>query len=316
MKNILHDLNSLCAGLTVAVWALAAPVLHAADAEPLTVAIFDFESKDNVGKQAGPEASTLVNALLSAEPDLITLERAELAKVLGEQELGLSGTISTETATKVGHLTGAKVLVTGRLFKAGPETVLVAKIIGTETSRVYGEVTKSPAKPITELATELAGKIAATLRAKADTLVAKSRTREDLVIAIRKVIRPGPLPAVGVKIPERHFGGPTFDPAAETEFGKLLGECGFKVLEARSEQKPQVEFTGEAMSEFGVRKGNLVSCKARVEIKVRDVATGELIAVDRQMSVAVDLSEQMAAKTALQRAAAELAERVIPKAVR
>ena len=45
------------------------------------------------------------------------VERAELEKILGEQELGLSGTVSADTAAKVGNLTGAKVLVTGRVFK-------------------------------------------------------------------------------------------------------------------------------------------------------------------------------------------------------
>jgi len=49
---------------------------------------------------------------------------------------------------------------------------------------------------------------------------------------------------------------------------------------------------------------------------VRDKASGQLLAVDRQTSVAVDLSEQIAGKTALQQAAAELAERVMPKASR
>ena len=69
----------------------------------------------------------------------------------------------------------------------------------------------------------------------------------------------------------------------------------------------------EAFSEFGIRKGNLVSCKARVEIKAIEKATGKVLAVDRQTSVAVDLSQQMAAKAALQYAAAELAERVLPR---
>jgi len=294
---------------------LGTPVCQAGGLEPLTTAVFDFESRDDVGKEAGPQASSLINALLSAEPALITVERAELSKLLDEQELGLAGTISTETAAKVGQLTGAKVLVTGRVFKAGPETVLVAKIIGTETSRVYGEVVKAGGKPLTDLATELAGKIANTVRAKADTLVAKTRRPEDRVAAIRRALGAAPRPAVRVTIPERHFGGPTFDPAAETEFNKLLGECGFTGLDAKAEQKPRFELTGEACSECGMRKGNLVSCKARVEIKVRDTATGELRAVDRHMSVAVDVSEQLAAKTALQRAAGELAERVIPKLV-
>ena len=41
--------------------------------------------------------------------------------------------------------------------------------------------------------------------------------------------------------------------------------------------------------------------------------TGEILAVDRQTSVAVDIAEQTAAKTALQEAAAELAERLVTK---
>ncbi|MDR3401399.1 MAG: hypothetical protein P4L99_02785, partial [Chthoniobacter sp.] len=57
---------------------------------------------------------------------------------------------------------------------------------------------------------------------------------------------------------------------------------------------------------------NLISCKSRVEIKVRDVATGNVLLEDRQTSVGVDIAEPTAAKTALQNAAAELAERVAP----
>jgi hypothetical protein len=86
-------------------------------------------------------------------------------------------------------------------------------------------------------------------------------------------------------------------------------------VDEKSEAKPEIEFVGEAFSEFGMRKGNLISCKARVELKVRSKANGQILAVDRQTSVAVDLSEQVAAKTALQNAAAELAERVIPTVV-
>src|ERR1051325_3566636 len=103
----------------------------------LSVAVFDFESKDEAVRDLGPKVATLLNANLSAEPQIMTVERAELEKVLGEQELGLSGIVSPDAVAKVGHLTGAKVLVTGRVFKADKELVLVAKIIGTETSRVY-----------------------------------------------------------------------------------------------------------------------------------------------------------------------------------
>src|SRR2546429_7032740 len=240
------------------------PVLpaHAAD-QVLSVAVFDFESKDEGVRDLGPKVATLLNANLSADPRIITVERAELEKVLGEQELGLSGTVSPDTAAKVGHLTGAKVLVTGRVFKADKETVLVAKIIGTETSRVYGEMVKSAAKLLPDLTTELAKKIAHTLTNKADTLVAEVKTRDDRTGTIKKNLKAAKLPVVSVKIPERHFGGPTIDPAAETELGLILGRCGFPVVGDKSHRKPDVELTGEAFSEFGIRKGNLVSCNAR-----------------------------------------------------
>jgi hypothetical protein len=62
-----------------------------------------------------------------------------------------------------------------------------------------------------------------------------------------------------------------------------------------------------------MQKGNLISCKSRIEIKARDIASGNILVVDRQTSVGVDIAEQTAAKTALQNAANALAERLLPK---
>jgi hypothetical protein len=305
--------NYLLPALLLAMSPLA-PTARSAPASqpPLTVAIFDFESKDEPVRDLGPKVATLLNANLSAEPRIITVERAELEKVLGEQELGLSGTVSPDTAAKVGHLTGAKVLVTGRVFKADKELVIVAKIIGTETSRVYGELVKGPAaSSITDLSADLAKKIAATVSEKGDTLVAKVESREDRIARIKKSVSGKTLPSVSVKIGERHFGQPVIDPAAETELNLILKECGFTLVDDKSKEKADVEIAGDAFSAYGMRKGNLISCKARVELKAHK-RTGEILAVDRQTSVAVDVAEQTAAKTALQQAAAELAERLAP----
>jgi hypothetical protein len=288
----------------------------AATQDVLTVAVFDFESRDEAVRDLGPKVATLINANLSAEPQIITVERAELEKVLGEQELGLSGTVSPDTAAKVGHLTGAKVLVTGRVFRADKELLLVAKIIGTETSRVYGELVKGGiATPISDLSAELAKKIAATVTQKGDTLVAKVESREDRIARIKKSLHADKLPTVSVKIGERHFGQPVIDPAAETELGLVLQQCGFKLVDDKSKDRADVEVTGDAFSAYGLRKGNLISCKARVELKAQK-RTGEILAVDRQTSVAVDITEQTAAKTALQIAAMDLAERLVPKLVK
>lgn len=302
--------------LPLAALLVAGVTTASAAQEVLTVAIFDFESKDEAVRDLGPKVAALLNVTLSAEPNLITVERAELEKVLGEQELGLSGTVSADSAAKVGHLTGAKVLVTGRVFKVDKETMLVAKVIGTETSRVYGEMAKGGASAsITDLSAELSKKIAAIVTEKGATLVAKVESHEDRIARLKKSLAGKKLPTVSVKIGERHFGQPVVDPAAETELGKILQDCGFMLVDDKSPDKPDVEITGDAFSAFGMRKGNLISCKARVELKAQK-RTGEIVAVDRQTSVAVDLAEQTAAKTALQNAAAEVADRILSKLAR
>jgi hypothetical protein len=299
---------------------LAALVLTAGKimaADPiLTVAVFDFESKDEAVRDLGPRVAALISANLSAEPQIITVERADLEKVLGEQELGLSGTVGADSAAKVGNLTGAKVIVTGRVFKIDSQMTLVAKIIGTETSRVLGEVVngKSGAS-ITDLSAELARKIAADVTQKGDTLTAKVETHEDRVAKIKEKLSGNKLPSVSVKIPEMHFGQHVIDPAAQTELSLLLQQCGFTLVDDNSDRKPDIEITGEAFSELGLRKGNLQSCRARIEIKARNRTSGDILSVDRQTSVAVDVAEHIAAKTALQNGAGELAERLLPKLV-
>jgi hypothetical protein len=111
-------------------------------------------------------------------------------------------------------------------------------------------------------------------------------------------------------------GGATNDPAAQTEFTLFCKETGFEVLDAEAGSKADVVLTGEGVSEFGARHGNLVTVKARLDVKAVEHKTGRTLAADRQTAVAVDLSEQLAGKAALQEAAAVLAERVFPKLVR
>lgn len=311
MKTILsRKLRLLLLGLAL----FAATTATPASPDVLTLAIFDFEAKDANVSDLGSKVSMLLNARLSADPQILTVERAELSKVLGEQELSLSGTVNPNQAVKVGQLTGAKVLVTGRVFKVDKETIVVAKIIGTETSVVYGALAQGAASvAITDLAADIAKQIAATLSEKGDKLVAKVVPREDRLAKIKKAVAGKTLPSVSVKIGEHHFGRPVTDPAAETEIGHVLQECGFKLVDEKSKDKAVIEITGDAFSAFGLQKGNLISCTARIEIKAHDMNAKKLIANDRQTTVAVDIAEQTAAKTALQNGGFDLAERLIPQ---
>lgn len=290
-----------------------AVVAAARQEQPLTVAVFDFASRDAGVKDLGPKLSAVLTALLSANPDVITVERQELDKALGEQELGLSGTVSPDTAARVGNLTGAKVLVTGRVFKVDKNTMAVAKVIGTETGRVFGETATIPeSSDLAALSESLAKKISSALSSKGDLLVANTESREERIKKLTAAARSSKSLAVSVSLPEQHFGAPAADPAAETELLALLKEAGYKIVDSKSDKRADIEITGEAFSAFGMRKGNLYDCKARIELKARRRNGGKILFTGSHTSVAADLTEQTAAKSALENAALDVAQRLFP----
>ena len=125
-------------------------------------------------------------------------------------------------------------------------------------------------------------------------------------------------------IPEVHINRPVVDPAAETEIKKILKEVGFEVIEAKKETLAKwakdysmagvdIIITGEGFSEFGSRIGGLVSCIARLEVQATERESHRIVSSQRSTRRAVDLSEAVAAKTALQAAGRELAIKTIEK---
>jgi hypothetical protein len=231
--------------------------------------------------------------------------------------LNVSGLVDPATATKVGQLTGAKILVTGSVLQVDTSLYVIAKVIGTETSRVLGASVKGGVRDeLDGLVEELAKKVNDLVATRSGELVAKPLTREDQLAVLKKKLGGGKRPTVVIDVTERHVGQLAIDPAAETELALFCSELGFPVLDRQAgKQKADVLLTGEGFSEFAARHGNLVSVKARLEVKAIDRATGRLLAIDRHVSIGVDLSEQVAGKTALQDAAAELAGRILPKLV-
>ena len=85
-------------------------------------------------------------------------------------------------------------------------------------------------------------------------------------------------------------------------------------MDAHSKKEADIEITGDAFSAFALRKGNLVACKSRVELKAARREDGKILFSGSQTSVAADITEQTAAKTALEEAALGLAGRLLPAA--
>ncbi|MCX6993181.1 MAG: hypothetical protein NT011_08585 [Kiritimatiellaeota bacterium] len=280
-------------------------------------AIFAFQERGSGVKDYGAKAADILFAKLVADPALFLVDRADLQKTLQEHELNLSGIVSPDQAIQIGKLTGAKILVTGSVVDADKTLYVVAKIIGTETSRVLGASVKGKSSDdLAPLVEQLAKQVADIIAKQADQLVAKEVKMEDRIAALKKQLGDAKRPVVAINVRERHVGQAVIDPAAETELTLFCKETGFDVLGKTADaKKADIVLEGEGFSEFAMRHGNLVSVKARLEVKAIDRQTDKVIAMDRQTAVVVDLTEQIAGKAALQKAAAEIAERLLPKLV-
>lgn len=297
----------------------SAAVAQEAEATPLPMAVFDFQTTDRALEKKGGEVAALLNARLSVLPDVFLVERQEIDKVLSEQEAGISGVITPDTVAKVGAIVGAKVLVTGRLFESGGKVYLVAKIMSAETGRVYGELTTAKDFNTIDPAIEqLAQKIAQLTERHASNLVAKVEDHAARIERLKKLVEGKTLPAIQVSVTEQHLGRPVIDPAVQTEMMIVLKEVGFPVLTAEEAtgRTDVVSISGEAFSELGMRRGNLVSCRARVEIQVKQTDGEKLIHIDRQTDVAIDIAEHIAGKKALENAALKLLDRIVPQLVK
>lgn len=294
------------------------PAAPAAPVAPTVypLAVFPFQERGKEVADMGGKVTDLLFASLVANDKIYLVEREDLKKVLQELEISAAGLTDPKQSVQVGQLTGAKVLVTGSVFQVGDKTYVVAKLIGTESTRVVGASVKGKVDDDLEaLVEQLAKNLVAKIGEQGDQLVPKPVAHEDRIAALLKALgKDTPRPTVLIQVTERHIGQTVSDPAMETELTKICTDLGFKVIDRNSGDKAEADILlkGEGFSQFAARHENLVSVKARVELKAIDRKTGRVLAADRQTAVRVDLAELVASKAALQEATESLATRVIP----
>ncbi|MEK6235285.1 MAG: protein kinase, partial [Planctomycetales bacterium] len=293
----------------------------------LTVAALDFEASDPGNPKLGQEVGDLLSAMLSGAPGFRLVDRTSLARTLEEAELNLSGLVSPDQTIQIGRLTGAKILVTGRVFPLGKKMFVTAKLIGVETSLAESVAVSTESDgDLGEVVVRLAEEIAQRIRESGPRLVASDEAGQDPLPDLQAQLKKRELPRVAVVVVEHHHAsarraGPAVDPAVETEIKRLLTQTGFIVQDVKENDlikwanapdnvnawprglnDVDVVIAGEAFSEFTGRIGKLVSCSARAEINVIHKSDGRIFLASRTTARAVDLSENLAGKTALQKA--------------
>ena len=324
--------------LTSAAWAQEKAKEKPRDGEEKFVtAVLNFETGSKDLAQYGEAIPDLLAVFLTMEPSLQLVERAKIKHILDELHLGASGIVDDASKAKIGNMTGAKFLITGRILVVGRQLFITAKIINTETGKVGAKMAKGPLDgKLEDLAQKLGEDIGAYMNENAKAMQAKPMTEQEVVAVLQKKLEGKALPKFAVIVPEHHVSRPVVDPAVETEFTYLLRSCGATLFNAKSDatsdwardvlkdagkEAPKgldaadVAIVGEAFSENAGTIERLISVKARVEIKAVEVRTGKILAVGRATATAVDLAEAIAAKSALQKAAGEIALKLIPAAV-
>ena len=173
-----------------------------------------------------------------------------------------------------------------------------------------------------------------TIRATIDLDALKKMVRDKGLVPERGLAY---RPRIMVVIPEEHLSRQIPDPAAETEIIRQFVKERFYVVDqgqvkkirysdntmaaARGDSEAaaaigrkygaEVIITGEAFSEFAGREEGLVLCSARVEIRAIKTDTGQILYADAKDISALAVTENIAAKRALQRTASLLAPEFI-----
>lgn len=284
---------------------------------PIPAAILPFEARGDVKEEATQVADLLFAELIACD-ELMLVERESIATVFAELKLNQSGVVKADEVAQVGKLTGAKLLISGSVLQVKGDLYLVAKVIGTETSRLSGASVKGAANSdLGDLVKALAEEVKTVVAKKSDTLLPKVVAEADWLAEMKNQLRGKKLPSMTVAIGERHVGESVLDPAAQTEFERLLTELGFEVVDSENANavRADVIIKGQALSEFATRRDDLVSVKCRVEVKAMQQADGKLLTSDAETAMSVGLAEQIAAKSGLQATARTLVGRVVTKLV-
>jgi len=291
---------------------------------PIRVVIFDVDVLQGVGVE-GPAVTDQLNTMLAAKPQVTVVNRDQIKKVADEHQIALSGLVDNDTAVKVGKFLSAQYIVVGRASKIGQTFYLVLKIVDVETT----EQTTVPAKADAASGFQaVLDRLGEPLEAAVQKLQRPVTEPSDTALAeLRKLAQPLAGKVLLVSVEETHVGQPLRDPAAQMAIMQRLRRLGLSVIVPKDpvggwkeallqtgkygDKKVDFLLEGEGTSAFAAQIHGLISCRARVELRLIRVPGRSIDVSDRGVAAGVDLVESLAAKTALEEAGTQALDAVI-----
>jgi hypothetical protein len=295
-----------------------------ADLRAIRVAVFDFDVLKGVDLE--PAALTdQINTMLAGMDRVTIVNRDQIKKVADEHKMALAGLVDTASAAKLGKFLAANYVIVGRASRIGQTNYLVLKIVDVATTVQTTVSAKAAAEKGLEALLE---RLAAGLVPQVRMLQEPQPAEEDATLAkVREAAKALAGKVILVDVTEMHVNRPLADPAAQMAIANRLKALGIEVIVPKDpvdgwkqslletgrygEQKVDFVLEGEGTSAYAAAMEGLISCRARVELRLIAVPGRTVTVSDKGVAARVDLGEALAAKAALEDAGVQACDAVI-----
>ena len=291
---------------------------------PIRVAVFDFDVLKGVDMESAA-LTDQVNTMLAAMDKVTIVNRDQIKKVADEHKMALSGLVDSASAAQLGKFLSANYVIVGRASKIGQTNYLVLKIIDVGTTVQTTVSAKAAAEAGLEALLErLKGELTPRVRELQKPLAAE----DDAALAkVREAAKPLAGKVILVDVTETHVNRPLADPAAQMAVANRLKAVGIEVIVPKDPvdgwkkslletgrygmQKVDFLVEGEGVSAYAAEMQGMISCRARVELRLIAVPGRNVTISDKGVAARVDLVESLAAKAALEDAGVNALDAVV-----
>ncbi len=296
----------------------------AGDARGIRVAVFDFDVLKGVDME--PAALTdQVNTMLSALDKVAIVNRDQIKKVADEHKMALAGLVDSGDAAKLGKFLSANYVIVGRASRIGQTNYLVLKIIDVRTTVQTTVSVKAAAENGLEAILE---RLKGDLGSKVRELQKPLKPEEDAALAkVRAAAKPLAGKVILLDVTETHVNRPLRDPAAQMAIANRLKAIGLEVIVPKDptddwkkslletgkfgDKKVDFLLEGDGTSAYAAEMQGMISCRARVELRLIALPGRSVTVTDKGVAARVDLVEALAAKAALEDAGVNALDAVV-----